>query len=142
MQLSLQVSQGLQLFLDSGDLHGQQWLERGLDSRAGAVVREDEEAADLGQLEAEPLRRSDEVQALQVAHVEVPVSVGAPVRGEDTEPLVVAQRARGHSCALGDLGNPHAPTIGGSGLTFNLGSRFNVLGMTYVIAPPCVDVKD
>ena len=27
-------------------------------------------------------------------------------------------------------------------MTFNLGSRFNVLGMTYVIAPPCVDVKD
>ena len=142
MQLSLQVSQGSQLVLDSGDLHCQQWLERGLDSRAGAVVREVEEAADLGQLEAEPLGRSDEIQALQVAHVEVPVSVGAPVRGEDTEALVVAQCARGHSGALGDLGDPNAPTIEGSGLTFNLSSRSNVLGMTYVIALPCVDVKD
>lgn len=27
-------------------------------------------------------------------------------------------------------------------MTFNLSSRSNVLGMTYVIALPCVDVKD
>lgn len=138
----MQVGQNPELLLDSGNLFGQQRLERGLDSRAGAGDREVEEAADLGQLEAEPLGRGDEVQSLEVAYVEVPVTVGAPVRGEDTEALVVAQRARGHSCALGDLGDPHAPTIERSDLTFNLGSRSNVECMTYVIALPCVDVKD
>src|SRR5699024_8099214 len=131
-QLPLQLREYLQLLLDDGDLLGQQRLERGLHTGAGARVGELEEPSDLRQLEAEPLGRGDEVQPFEVALVEVPVPVRAPVRGEEPEALVVAQGARRHPAALGDLGDLHAPTLERVGLTFNPGSRSNVLNMTYV----------
>ena len=75
-----------------------------------------------GQLEAEPLRRGDEVQPLEVALVEVPVPVRAPVRCENAEALVVTQRARRHPGALGDLARQAQWGLGGRALEHDLGA--------------------